>query len=219
MAMSSKSFCAGCVGGLFVLAGCVTPTSRQAAPVRFVDTGVQTTSAAGSRRAADATRSLDPVLAEAPAHIEPPRLEYIQPKPDPGNAPPVYPSSLLTRHVPSTLVKVRLRIESDGAVFKVDPLEPPATAVQRAFVEAVRDACWSWKYSPLIRMDLNRGETVRVDGNGSSTEFRGHPTALPFHVDYAFTFSSRDGRPGVETEMIASASDAFDGAPGGGSGG
>ena len=213
MVKSATSFCAGCVGGLFVLAGCVMPTSRQAAPVRFVDTGVQTTSAA--RRAADSTRSIDPALADAPAHAEPPRLEYIQPKPDPGNALPVYPASLLKRQVPSTVVKVRLRIESDGAVFKVDPLEQPATADQRAFVEAVRDACWSWKYSPLIRMDLNRGETVRVDSRGSSTEFKGHPTALPFHIDYAFTFSRRDGRPGVETEMIASASDAFDGASGG----
>jgi hypothetical protein len=202
-----------------LLVGCVAPSSRQAQPVRFVDTGVQTTPAATSRHGVVSARADDPAGADRPAHVDPPRLEFIQPKADPGNAVPQYPSRLLTRHVPPTVVKVRLRIESDGAVFKVDPLEPPATADQRAFVEAVRDACWSWKYSPLIRLDLNRGETVRVDDKGSSTAFKGHPMALPFHIDYAFTFSRRDGRPGVETEQIASASDAFDGFPAGGTGG
>ncbi|MEP7042144.1 MAG: hypothetical protein ABI843_03725 [Dokdonella sp.] len=215
--MSAKAFRVACTGGLLALTGCVVPSSRQEAPVRFVDTGVQTAAAAPSRRAADSTRST--ALAEAPAQVDPPRLEFIQPKPDPGNGLPIYPASLLARHVPPTVVKVRLRIETDGAVFKVDPLEQPVTADQRAFIDAVRDACWSWKYSPLIRIDLSRGSTYQIATDGSSTEFKGHPTALPFHVDYAFTFSRRDGRPGVETEMIASASDAFDGAPGGGQGG
>ncbi|MET0225338.1 MAG: hypothetical protein ABW187_02745 [Dokdonella sp.] len=182
-------------------------------PTRFVDTGVQNAPALAKRQDNEPVRTFDPAQ---PIQVEPPRIEFIQPKPDPGNGLPAYPSSLLARPVPPTVVKVRLRVESDGAVFKVDPLDPSATADQRAFIEAVRDACWSWKYSPLIRMDLNRGETVRIEGNGLSTEFKGHPTALPFHVDYAFTFSRRDGRPSVETEMIASASDAFDGAPGAG---
>jgi len=217
MSMRSKACRTGCAGALFaLLVGCVSPESKGPPPIRFVDTGVQTTRAASSRHAADGARAEDPAPAEDPAHVDPPRVEFIQPKPDPANALPAYPPSLLARHVPPTVVKVRLRIETDGAVFKVDPLDPPKTADQRVFVEAVRDACWSWKYSPLIRLDLNRGETVRVDSKGSSTEFKGHPTALPFHVDYAFTFSRRDGRPGVESEQIASATDAFDGTPGGG---
>ncbi|HEY0231848.1 MAG TPA: hypothetical protein VGC55_11400 [Dokdonella sp.] len=204
----------GYAGALFaLLAGCVVPPPRQGPATRFVDTGVKAAPAAASHRAAA------PAQVEEPAEAEPPRMEFIQPKPDPGNALPVYPPSLLARHVSSTVVKVRLRIEADGAVFKVDPLEQPATADQRAFIDAVRDACWSWKYSPLIRMDLNRGLTYQVAADGSSTEFKGHPTPLPFHVDYTFTFSRRDGRPGVEAAMIASASDAFDGAPGGGRGG
>lgn len=207
MAMASNARRVGCAGSLFVLlAGCAPPPSRPT-PIRFVDTGVQTATAQVPRHA------------EGSAHVDPPRAEFIQPQPDPSNSSPAYPSSLLVRRLPPTLVKVRLRIETDGAVFKIDPLEPPRTADQRAFFEAVRDACWSWKYSPLIRLDLDRGSTFVVEKDGSSTEYKGHPTALPFHIDYAFMFNQRDGRPGVETEQIASASDAFDGSPGGDRGG
>jgi len=190
---------------LLALGGCVQAPTK-APPVRFVDTGVGDTPAMASHHAKVDYTIEDDLLEPGETPIG--RVEFIQPKADPANAPPVYPAHLQAKRLPPTTISVRLSIETDGAVFGVEPLEAMTTADQRALIEAVRDACWSWRYSPMIRLELDRGETFTVDRDGSSLKYDGHPTPLPFHLDYAFKFSRQDGRAGVEVQQLGPPSEA-----------
>jgi hypothetical protein len=190
---------------LLSLGGCVQAPTK-APPFRFVDTGVGDTPAMKSHRAkVDYTIEDEPL---EPGETAIGRVEFIEPKADPANAPPVYPARLQAKRLPPTTISVRLSIEADGAVFGVEPLGTMTTTDQRALIEAVRDACWSWKYSPMIRLELDRGETFTVDRDGSSLKYEGHPTPLPFHLDYAFKFSLQDGHAAVEMQQLGPPSQA-----------
>jgi outer membrane biosynthesis protein TonB len=124
-------------------------------------------------------------------------VEYIQALAYPENTMPVYPGDILARRLPSTAVTVRLNVDANGTVTGVEPLDATKTSGQIGLFAAVREACLRWKFSPLIRLDLDAGPTTVVEGEGTTT-YKGRPTALPFHLDYVFNFSQHDGRPRVE---------------------
>lgn len=124
-------------------------------------------------------------------------VEYIQALAYPENVMPAYPAELLARRLPPTTVTVRLVVGPDGTVAGVESLDPTTTPERDRLFEVVREACLRWKFSPLVRLDLDAGPTTVVEDGGATT-YKGRPTALPFHLDYAFNFSQHDGRPQVD---------------------
>lgn len=124
-------------------------------------------------------------------------VEYIQTLAYPENVAPVYPVALLARRLPPMTVTVRLVVGANGTVAGVELLDETTTSERDHLFEAVREACLLWKFSPLIRLDLDAGPTVVTDDGGTTT-YKGRPTPLPFHLDYAFSFSQHDGRPQIE---------------------
>ncbi len=125
-------------------------------------------------------------------------IEYIQALAYPENVPPAYPAELLARRLLPITITVRLVVGADGVVAGVESLGATTTSERDHLFEAVREACLLWKFSPLIRLDLDAGPTV-VTGDSGTTTYKGRPIALPFHLDYEFNFSQHDGRPQIET--------------------
>lgn len=127
----------------------------------------------------------------------PTNVEYIQALAYPENVAPVYPAELLARRLLPMTVTVRLVVGANGAVAGVESLDATTTSERYRLFEVVREACLLWKFSPLIRLDLDAGPTVVTEDDGTTT-YKGRPTALPFHLDYVFNFSQHDGRPQIE---------------------
>jgi hypothetical protein len=125
-------------------------------------------------------------------------VDDIQPLAYPENVAPAYPADLLARRSPPTAVAVRLIVDTNGAVTEVQPLDAMETPGQKLFFGAISSTCRQWKFSRLIRLDLDAGPTTVVE-DGASVLYSGRPKALPFHRDYAFGFSQQDGKPHVDT--------------------
>ncbi len=125
-------------------------------------------------------------------------VDYIQPLAYPENVSPAYPPDLLARRLPPIIVTVRLIVDTNGAVTEVRPLDAIEAPEQDRFFGAISAACRQWKFSALIRLDLDAGPTTVIE-DGESVVYSGQPKALPFHRDYAFGFSQRDGKPQVDT--------------------
>jgi hypothetical protein len=53
---------------------------------------------------------------------------------------------------------------------------------------------------PLIRRRPAAGKTTTLAYHGSTRQYAGVATALPFHQDYEFTFTQRDGIGFVATQ-------------------
>lgn len=126
-----------------------------------------------------------------------PNIEYIRALSYPENPMPVYPADLLARRLKSAAIAVRPRIDATGVVSDVEAFDVNMTPGQKEFYSAVREVCRSWKFSPLIRVDRSSEPITVVEGDASVT-YKGRPTPLPFHLDYAFHFSQHDGQPQVE---------------------
>jgi len=108
------------------------------------------------------------------------------------NASPVYPDALLTQRLPPLRIKVRLVVDAAGDVTESSPLDP-AVSADPAFFAAIQAAVREWKFTPLVRIKGGPGKTDILSHETMIT-YEGEATALPFHQDYEFTFSQRDGK-------------------------
>lgn len=113
-------------------------------------------------------------------------------KPEPVDHPaPAYPAELLPLHLPPQTFAAKVIVGADGRVAEVRMLAAPGASASphaHAFVDAIRRAVMAWTYTPLrivTWVDSDHGAKVqRVE-------------ALPFSLDYAFTFAVKDGQPVV----------------------
>lgn len=134
-----------------------------------------------------------------PRHEHSTNVECIQATAQPEHPMPRCPAELLVRRFPPVAVAVRLVIDAGGALRRVDSLDVTRTPEQARLFDAVRQACLRWKFTPLMRCDLDAGPATAVEDTGmTTTTCEGHPTALPFHLDHACDFSRRDGRPRID---------------------
>jgi hypothetical protein len=117
---------------------------------------------------------------------------YDYPIAAPSNALPVYPEGMLAARLPPVRIKVRLIVDEQGVVSQCSPIDP-SDAVHPEFVAAIQDAVRGWRFMPLV--SIKRGtEQTSVAAHGHRTIYPGRATALPFHEDYEFTFTQRDGK-------------------------
>lgn len=123
-------------------------------------------------------------------------VKYVQALGYPENAMPEYPPQILALHLPETIVRVRLVVDAAGNVTGVAALDDAVGVGKESFLALIRKTCFGWKYSPLLRLDLASGPTT-VEEDGATVTYEGRPTALPFHLDYAFRFTQHDGKPDV----------------------
>lgn len=165
-----------------IFAGCAAKR-----PVEFVDPGrlgdvgvLALEAAAGDTYAVESNEQYDP------------------PAPWDDNLPPIYPESLLAQRLPPVRVKVRMIVDEGGRVQGTTLLDDPG-ATDPAFFQSVQAALGRWTFMPLIRRTPATGETTTLHYHGISHQFAGIATALPFHQDYEFTFTQRDGIGSVTT--------------------
>jgi hypothetical protein len=128
-------------------------------------------------------------IAEEGAHYE-------QPLGSPDNSLPTYPSDLLSQRLPPVSVQVRVVVNELGKVTSVIGSEP-ASPGRLPFVESVRSTLQHWKFTQLVKVIPGDTYTALPDGNGSQFIYPGKATALPFHQDYRFIFSQKDGKANV----------------------
>jgi hypothetical protein len=127
-----------------------------------------------------------------------PDEKYDYPFPFHENVPPAYPDALLAKQLPPVSVKVRLIVDEMGSVTESAPLDS-ATPADPEFFGAVQTAVRDWKFTPLVRITAADERTVIVFPGGRAT-YTGKATALPFHQDYEFTFTQRDGKGFVSNQ-------------------
>lgn len=127
-------------------------------------------------------------------------VKYLQAIAYAENPMPAYPPELLVHRLPPIVVAARLIVGVNGAVSRVDSLDATMTAEHARLFDTVRETCLRWRFTPLMRLDLAAGSTTVIEGE-TTTTYPGRPTALPFHLDYAFNFSQQGGRPQVEAKI------------------
>jgi hypothetical protein len=120
--------------------------------------------------------------------------KYIPPAFMSEPADPVYPPELLPQRLPPRAIAARVVVDESGSVTAVTPIEPLANEADERFFAAIVAACESWRYAPYTEVADTPIETPNDDGT-VTTEYPSR--ALPFHLDYAFTFSQQDGRATV----------------------
>jgi hypothetical protein len=117
------------------------------------------------------------------------------------NAPPAYPDALLAKQLPPVRMKVRLIVDETGIVTESAPLDSSESA-DPAFFGAIQTAVRDWKFTPLVRITA-APERTDIIFQGVIMTYTGKATALPFHQDYEFTFTQRDGKGFVSTQAPA----------------
>ena len=173
------------VGLAFLIAGCAAKKPVELPDPRLGDVAVKQLQAASSDQYAAAAAD----------------ETYDYPFPFHENAPPTYPDALLAKQLPPVSVRVRLIVDESGSVTESAPLDS-ATPADPAFFGAIQTAVRDWQFTPLVRITAGTGKTVIIFPGGRAT-YTGKATALPFHQDYEFTFTQRDGQGFVSTQAPA----------------
>ena len=173
------------VGVVLLVASCATEKPVELADPRLGDVAVKPLQPAPSDRYADPTAD----------------ETYDYPVQFGDNAPPAYPDALLAKQLPPVSVKVRLIIDETGGVTDAAPLDS-AASTDPAFFGAIQAAVRDWKFTPLVRIAAGAGRS-EVIFQGVKSVYDGTATALPFHQDYEFTFTQRDGKGFVSTQAPA----------------
>jgi len=124
---------------------------------------------------------------------------FVYPAPWDDNPPPAYPELLLAQRLPPVRMKVRVIVDEGGRVQQTALLGPPGQN-DAAFFAAVQSALGKWTFTPLIRQKPAPGKTTTLTYHGITHQMTGDATALPFHQDYEFTFTQRDGIGFVSTQ-------------------
>lgn len=115
------------------------------------------------------------------------------------NEAPVYPVDLLAANLPPIKVRVRVVVDKHGVVTDSTALEAPSDYPQ--FFAAVQSVVGGWKYWPLVKvLPSTDGARTEIVFHGFVSTYDGLATALPFHQDYEFTFSQKDGQGVVTTK-------------------
>jgi hypothetical protein len=122
---------------------------------------------------------------------------WVAPTPFGENEAPVYPSDLLAANLPPITVRVRVIVDEHGVVTSSSAVDAPPDYPQ--FFAAVQAVVGSWKYWPLVKVLPAPGVRTEVFFDGYVSTYDGNATALPFHQDYDFTFTQKDGRGVVTT--------------------
>jgi hypothetical protein len=166
-----------------LLLGCATKAKlgdAQARPNRLGDVAVKTIEA-------------PPSESYKPEH----GVAYDYPEALPSNPLPNYPGNLLGQDIQPVHVRVRVIVDERGRVTDALPIEGAIDGDPR-FFPAVAAAVRSWRFRPLVKMERGPGTTQIVSGD-TTVPYEGRATALPFHLDYEFAFSQRDGKGVVTT--------------------
>jgi len=120
---------------------------------------------------------------------------WVAPTPFAENEAPVYPPELLTANLAPIKVRVRVVVDGGGVVTESTALEAPADYPQ--FFAAVQAVVGAWKYWPLVKVLPSPGTRTDIAFNGYVSTYDGQATALPFHQDYDFIFTQKDGKGSV----------------------
>lgn len=113
------------------------------------------------------------------------------------NEAPAYPPELLAANLAPIKVRVRVIVNERGVVADSTALEAPPDYPQ--FFAAVQAVVGGWRYWPLVKVLPAPGVRSEIAFNGFVSTYDGQATALPFHQDYEFTFTQKDGQGVVET--------------------
>lgn len=138
---------------------------------------------------------LEASAAERYQHVE--GVSFEQPTAFPENSVPTYPAAELRYRLAPVKVAVRVVVNAEGLVSSVEPLGQ--SSEHREFLQSVQEAVQTWRYYPLVKTVLGT-ERTKIRVGDATTTYNGVATALPFHQDYAFTFSQLDGRPHVDVK-------------------
>ncbi|MFA0924733.1 energy transducer TonB [Xanthomonas fragariae] len=121
---------------------------------------------------------------------------FIPPLDDEGNQAPVYPSSLLGKALPPSVICLRVVVGADGRVPSSTPLEQPPLCPAQAsldplMLQAARSAVATWRFEPGLRCLFPDVETKRTTyGSCGESPSRAEPVTLT----YRFVFEQRDGK-------------------------
>jgi hypothetical protein len=128
---------------------------------------------------------------------------YEQPLGSPDNALPAYPPDLLSQRLPPVSVQVRVVVDDLGKVTSITSSEQPSLG-QLPFVESIRSTLQGWKFTQLVKVIPGDDYTALPDADGSQIFYPGKATALPFHQDYRFIFSQKNGKANVTARSASS---------------
>jgi len=129
--------------------------------------------------------------------------QWVAPTPFYENEAPIYPPEVLAANLPPIQVRVRVVVDEHGVVADSTALDAPPDYPQ--FFAAVQAVVGAWKYWPLVKViPSNDGTRTEIVFNGFVSTYEGTATALPFHQDYDFTFTQKDGKGVVTTRSPAS---------------
>lgn len=119
--------------------------------------------------------------------------QWVAPTPFAENEAPVYPPELLAANLAPIKLRVRVVVDEGGVVTESTAIEAPADYPQ--FFAAVQAVVGAWKYWPLVKvLPTHDGTRTDIVFNGYVSTYDGKATALPFHQDYDFTFTQKDGK-------------------------
>ncbi|MBK8068783.1 MAG: hypothetical protein IPK27_14495 [Rhodanobacteraceae bacterium] len=108
-----------------------------------------------------------------------------------GNLSPVYPAELIAARLPPQSVSVRIVVDREGRVARVDPLEGAGTPDAR-FLAAVREAVMRWRFEPFRVIEWADGPDADGNGEPDGQQVVGEQTR-PFRFDMRFRFEVVDG--------------------------
>ena len=129
--------------------------------------------------------------------------QWVAPQAFYENEAPVYPPELLAAHLPPLKVRVRVVVNEQGVVVESSAIDVPADYPQ--FFSAVQAVVGGWKYWPLVKvLPTQDGTRSEIVFDGFVSTYEGKATALPFHQDYEFTFTQKDGQGVVTSSAPAS---------------
>ena len=123
--------------------------------------------------------------------------QWVAPTPFSENEAPVYPSDLLAANLPPITVRVRVVVDGGGVVTESTAIAAPPDYPQ--FFAAVQAVVGGWKYWPLVKVLPAPEKRTDIFFHGYVSTYDGQATALPFHQDYDFTFTQKDGKGSVTT--------------------
>jgi len=130
--------------------------------------------------------------------------QWVAPTPFAENEAPVYPPDLLAANLPPMTVHVRVVVDEHGVVSNSSAIDAPPDSPQ--FFAAVQAVVGAWKFWPLVKvLPTHDGTRTEIFFNGYVSAYDGKATALPFHQDYEFTFTQKDGKGTVTS--VAPATD------------
>ena len=125
-----------------------------------------------------------PVAQPAPDEVHEPPMQRAD------NPLPAYPAELVDARFPPQAVSVRIVVDREGRVARVDPLGEPAPDAR--FLDAMRQAVLQWRFEPFRVIEWADGPDADGDGEPDGQQVVGEQTR-PFRFDMRFRFEVVDG--------------------------